>query len=65
MNLLTDLKDHVIKGKLNEIKIKNAIIDIRKNFELYSDNATKSSFTEFSVENWASKLETIIYSVLK
>jgi glycosyltransferase involved in cell wall biosynthesis len=55
----------VIKGKLNEIKIKNAIIDIRKNFKLYSDNAIKSSFTEFSVENWASKLETIIYSVLK
>ena len=41
----------VIKGKLNEIKIKNAIIDIRNNFKLYSDNAIKSSFTEFSVEN--------------
>ena len=55
----------VIKGELNEIKLKNAIIDIRKNFKLYSDNAIKSSFTEFSVENWASKLEKIIYSVLK
>jgi glycosyltransferase involved in cell wall biosynthesis len=53
----------IIKGVFTTENINEAILNIRKNSEFYSQNALNSSLTIFAVKTWSEKLEKIILNV--
>lgn len=54
----------VVKGEFTELKLLEAMSDVRTNFENYSKNAFDCAITTFSIDVWSKKLEKIILSVL-